>query len=38
MVGFWVGFGFIFDFDNELITIIDLKIQTNNTTLDYDTF
>ncbi len=31
-------FWFIFDLDNELITIIDLKIETNNTTLDYDTF
>jgi hypothetical protein len=28
----------IFDLGNELITIIDLKIKTNNTTLDYDTF
>ncbi len=30
-------FWFIFDLDNELITIIDLKIETNNITLDYNT-
>jgi len=33
---FW--FGFIFDIDNELITIIDLKMDLNNTTLDYNKF
>jgi len=36
----WLGliwFWFIFDLDNELITIIDLKIETNNITLDYNT-
>jgi len=31
-------FWFIFDLDNELMTAIDLKIDTNNTTLDYNTF
>ena len=33
-----VWFWFIFDLDNELITIIDLKIETNITTSDDDKF
>jgi len=34
-----IWFWFIFDLDNELITIIDLKIDLNNTTtLDYNKF
>jgi len=36
MVWFW--FWFIFDLDKQLITIIDLKIDTNDNTLDYCTF
>ncbi len=34
MIWFW--FWFIFDLGNELITIIDLKIETNISTSDYD--
>ena len=33
-----VWFWFIFDLDNELITIIDLKIETNITNYDYGEF
>jgi hypothetical protein len=35
---FWFWFWFIFDLDNELITIIDLKIDLNNTSLNYNKF
>ncbi len=34
----WFWFWFIFDLDNELLTIIDLKIDLNNTTLDCNKF
>ena len=34
----WFWFWFIFDLVNELITNIDLKIETNVTTYDYGEF
>ena len=34
----WFWFWFIFDLVNELITNIDLKIETNITTYDYNEF